>query len=143
MPWTRLSASCSSSSSSVCSRTKLCLRLGTAFSIGDGSRDEPELNDNSPELSLFSGSRCYVSCGEIESAKALRNGSGASWTEGRFVGNRSSISIILFATPGSGPVVFANWQILFVSCSEWAVAAEPVIQRSQWVTARQGKPYGS
>jgi hypothetical protein len=35
----------------------LCLRLGSAFSIGDGARDEPELNDNSPELSLFSGSR--------------------------------------------------------------------------------------
>src|SRR5438105_2891352 len=44
MPWTRLSASCSSSSSSVCSRTKLCSHLGSAFSIGDGARDEPELN---------------------------------------------------------------------------------------------------
>src|SRR5260221_11729862 len=60
MPWTRLSASCSSSSSLVCSLTKLCLRLGSAFSIGDGARDEPEPNDNSPEISLFSGSRCYV-----------------------------------------------------------------------------------
>src|SRR5271166_2733363 len=50
MPWTRLSASCSSSSSSVCSPTKLCSRRGNAFSIGDGARDEPELNDNSPEL---------------------------------------------------------------------------------------------
>src|SRR4029077_11632522 len=42
MPWTRLSVSCSSSSSSVCSRTKLCLRRGSAFSIGDGAQDEPE-----------------------------------------------------------------------------------------------------
>src|SRR5260221_7156390 len=125
MPWTRLSASCSSSSSSVCSRTKLCLRLGSAFSIGDGARDEPELNDNSPELSLFSGSRCYVSCGEIESAKALRNGSGASLTAGSFFGDRSSISIIFFFSPRLGPVVFANWQILFLSCSQWNVAPEP------------------
>src|SRR5260221_2873800 len=139
MPWTRLSASCSSSSSSVWSLTKLCLRLGSAFSIGDGARDEPELNDNSPELSLFSGSRCYVSCGEIESAKALRNGSGASWTEGSFVGNRSSISIILFSTPGSGPVLFPNLQIMFLSFSEWTVAPEPLIHRTQWSRAHQEK----
>jgi hypothetical protein len=58
---------------------------------------------------------------------------------GEFVGNRSSISIILFATPGSGPVLFANWQILFVSCPEWTVAAEPVIQRPQWSRAHQEK----
>src|ERR1700737_310693 len=56
MPWTRLSASCSSSSSSVCSRTKLCLRLGSAFSIGDGARDESELNrevSGSPKRASF------------------------------------------------------------------------------------------
>jgi hypothetical protein len=42
MPWTRLLASCLSSSSSVCSRTKLCSRRGSVFSIGDGARDELE-----------------------------------------------------------------------------------------------------
>jgi hypothetical protein len=37
----RLSASCLSSSSSVCSQTRLYSRRGSAFFIGDGARDEP------------------------------------------------------------------------------------------------------
>src|SRR6516164_6670075 len=42
MPWIRLLASCASSLSSVCSRTKFCSRLGSAFSIGAGVLAERE-----------------------------------------------------------------------------------------------------
>jgi hypothetical protein len=45
----------------------------------------------------------------------------------------------LVCYPRIRPVLFANWQILFVSCSEWTVAAEPVIQRPQWSRAHQEK----
>jgi hypothetical protein len=42
MRWTKLWASCSSSSSSVCSRTTFCFRRGNALCIGGGAQGESE-----------------------------------------------------------------------------------------------------